>query len=521
MAQTVKVNVARQGANVALESPEGQKMAIEELKRLVMYADEMRKNPEKQTNDKYKFEKLDVVNEGTSIVLPEGMTKEEGIHCLRKRIEQDEKPTAIHEVVDAYPLEGAYALMKVLMKVYGWASPVPKPGFFGDTPPTMLNLEIAHNVSTQIVWGQFEIPGIEGRLETGATQKDGRHVFCIRGQVKQKYKDDVARIAVAVRDFVKEFSIYKGKAIRIRTDEEGHLNTSDAPKFLDTTRTDPNMLIFSKSTLTQVQTHIFTPILRTQQCRELGIPLKRSVLLEGPFGTGKTLTAHVAAHMAERNGWTFIYLDRVSALKEALIFARQYSPAIIFAEDIDRVVGGERDAEVDDILNTIDGIDSKHDETMVILTTNDVNAIEKAMIRPGRLDAVIHVGPPDAKAAEQLIRVYAGNLLDTDEDLVEAGRELDGQIPATIAEVVKRSKLYAVSHTAPGATLRLTGLNIAESARGMKDHLALLADVKAEPSKEHQLGALMAEVVTKSIEDKVNNVIDTNDKITSIHDYCS
>jgi SpoVK/Ycf46/Vps4 family AAA+-type ATPase len=72
------------------------------------------------------------------------------------------------------------------------------------------------------------------------------------------------------------------------------------------------------------------------------VPLKRGVLLEGPYGTGKTLTAFVTAKKCVENGWTFIMLDRVAALKEALTFARMYAPAVVFAEDIDRSVEGER-----------------------------------------------------------------------------------------------------------------------------------------------------------------------------------
>lgn len=455
----------------------------------------------RKNTKRYEHQNVDVVNEGTQIVLPKDMSKPEAIEWINRKIEEDNTAVRIHEEVEAYPLDGAYALMQVLKQIYGWVNPVPTPGFFGDSPPVMVNLEVDHGVNTQVIWGGFSIPGIDGQLQTGSAFKEGKAHFVIRGNVKQKHRETIKQIAALVREYVKAGSVYKGKAILLRTTDEGGLDMELPPKFLDISKTDEKVLIFADTTNEQIKTHVFTPIEYRERCKAAGIPVKRNVLLEGPFGTGKTLTAHVAAKKAVANGWTFIYLDRVSGLKQALLFARQYGPAVIFAEDIDRVMSGERDVEVDDILNTIDGIDSKNDETIVILTTNEVQKIEKAMIRPGRLDAVIHVGPPDAKAAEKMMRAYAGDLLDASEDLTEAGKQLDGQIPATIAEVVKRSKLYAISTLKDGEPLKITGEALYHSAVGMAEHLKILADEKEEMSTEEKLGTIVKDVIEEAMED--------------------
>ncbi len=250
-----------------------------------------------------------------------------------------------------------------------------------------------------------------------------------------------------------------------------------------------------------MKTNLFTPIERTEHCRRLKIPLKRGVLLEGPYGTGKTLTAFVTAKKCADNGWTFIMLDRVSGLKDALTFARMYSPAVVFAEDIDRVVAGERSVSMDDVLNNIDGVESKGTEIITILTSNHAENINRAMLRPGRLDAVLHIVAPDAKAAEKLMRLYARGLILDTEDLTNAGVELNGQIPAVIREVVERSKLYAVSRcVTPNDEFTLKGSDLELAAKGMKEHLKLLNPSAAQPlNSNEQLGKALSLVVQDTV----------------------
>lgn len=443
-----------------------------------------------------KFENTDVLvqYEGTQIVLPNDpaeMTLDEAISCLKRRKKQDETVVAIHEEVDAYPLDGAHALMQVLRKIYGWANAVPTPGFFGSqNPPVMVNMEVGYRKSTQVIWGRFNVPGIDGFIQTGATFKNGRYIFVINGEVKQKEKKVVKRIADAVREYAATQSVYKSKAVRLRTGANGDFNAENAPVFMDLSKVNPAELVFSEEVDEQVRTNLFAPVMYTEACRKHKIPLKRGVLLEGPYGTGKTLTAYVCAKLASENGWTFIYLDRVTALDEALVFARQYAPAVVFAEDIDRVTKGERSVEIDDVLNNIDGIDSKNQEIITILTSNHADTINKAMLRPGRLDAIIHVAPPDAEAVKKLIRLYARDLVAADENLDEAGTELAGQIPAVIREVVERSKLYALQRAdGNDSELKLTGTDLANAARGMKRHLELLQEeAEEELTPEEMVG---------------------------------
>lgn len=456
------------------------------------------------------FANIDVSIEkaGRKIILPNDpreMTEDEAITALKRKKEQQNMTVSIYEEVNAFPLEGAYALMKVLQFKYGWVDSVPTPGFFGPNPPTMVTLETGYDKKTQVIWGSFQVPGVEGTIETNASYKNGRPTFVITGEVKKRYQGEIQALANDVRTFVKNYSLYKGQAVRINTkkNKDGgySMDLDKPPTFMDVDRVKAEELIFSDDVQALIATNLYTPIEKTELCRKHKVPLKRGILLEGPYGTGKTLTAYVTAKKAVENGWTFIYLDRVAAIKEAIIFAREFSPAVIFAEDVERIVEGDRTTAVDDVLNNIDGLDSKGQEIICVFTTNHVDQINKAMLRPGRLDAVITVAPPDAKAAEKLVRFYSQGLIAANDDLTAAGKELKGQIPATIREVVERSKLAAIGRTAEGEEIRLTGEDVRVSAIGMKNHIKVMnPPEKPVYSDEEKLGIMMGLVMRKADE---------------------
>lgn len=471
------------------------------------------------------FDNVDVsiVKAGKKIILPNDpreMTTDEAIVQLQRLNKQEQTEVAIaEEVPSAWPLEGAYAMMQVLKHRYGWANAVPTPGFFGPRPPVMLSLEVDVNVNVQVIWGEFEIPGVEGRLATAYTIKDNRPIFMLSGKVKKKYEKEIKEIADQVRAYCSEFSLYKGKAVKLITNKTNDgkfaIDFMNPPRFMDLSRINEEELTFSEQVRAEVQTHLFTPVEKTKLCRQLKVPLKRTILLAGPYGTGKTLTASVTAKKATENGWTYIYLDRVESLKEAMIFARQYAPAVLFAEDVESVVTADRTTEVNDILNNIDGIDSKGQEVVCIFTTNHIDRIGPAMLRPGRLDAIIQVDPPDAAAARKLIRIYSQGLVTVDTDLTKSGEVLAGKIPAVIREVVERAKLFALNRAVNDqAPTSLTDEDIMYSAVSMNKHLDLMnPKAKDELSSEAKLGRAMSTVLVEALAQHPNVVaIEANTK---------
>lgn len=420
----------------------------------------------------------EVVRHGEKLILPQQMKIPEAIDLLERRLKYEQEEVAIQETFLAFPQDGAYAMDKVLTDMFGWTPAEAIPGFFGPTPPQMLSIDIGPNEVVQVPWGRFSLPNVNGWIQTSVQQKEGRICFHLTGMVKRDSEETVREFFAAIRSYLKEHSIYLGKAVKIRfRDDDGDILEMPEPKFLDTSRTDPNSLIYSKDVQDSVETNLFTPIQRVQDCLANGIAVKRGVLLGGPYGTGKTLAAHVAAKHAVDNGLTFIYVPRASELADAINFAKLYGTpaAVLFCEDIDRAIFTDRTVKVDDILNIIDGIDSKSLNLITVLTTNHLENINAAMLRPGRLDSIIEVMPPDAAAAERLLRWYGGDAIEATEDLSSAAAKLDGTIPAVIAEVVKRAKLSQLRLQEPGTKVtKLSGAALDNAAFTMKTQNELL-----------------------------------------------
>lgn len=444
---------------------------------------------------------------GEKLIIPEGMSFDEVRDLLTRREKFEREEVKITETFDVFPQDGAVALDRVLRRRYGFAPATTyyEEGFFGPegVPPVLLTVEIDYGVHVQVPWGGFSLPNINGLVKTGFSKKNGRFVFSIAAEVRRRDEATVRSLFDDLRNEINTNSIYRGKAIRLRfIDDDGDKLPLPEPKFLETASIDEKMLILPLPIERMVNVNLFTPITRSADLLNNGIALKRGILLGGIYGTGKTMTASVASKLAVQAGITYLYIPRADELPEAILFAKQYqSPAcVIFCEDIDRVVSGNRTVAMDDILNTIDGIDSKTSNIIVVLTTNHMENINRAMLRPGRLDAVIEVPPPDAEAITRLIRAYGKEAIDPTEDLMEVGKVLDGNIPAVVAEVVKRAKLAQISLQEPGTKVtKLTANALLDAAHTIMAQVRLL-NGKKDP-EPITLDSVMRNLITEVAEE--------------------
>lgn len=463
----------------------------------------MAKTLSKKETEEVQVHVAEVVRHGEKIVLPENLTIVDAITVLQDRAEYEESKVNLLFDFDTFVWDGAYALSKALERKFGWAQA--KASFWSN--PTLVGIELEDGKTIQIPWGNFSVPGIEGgSFATDSTEKEGRLIFQLRISVKRKYEAQMTELRDLVYKILQEESIYKGKAISIAfSDKDGDAIEMPAPKFLDLSRAKVEELIFSDDVHDAIETNLFTPIDKHHLAKKMGVPFKRGVLLVGDFGVGKTLSAYVAAAKAVDQKITFVYCQNPAEFSRVMRFAAQYAPSVVFCEDIDRIAGRERNNETNDIINTLDGVDTKSKDIITVLTTNAVENVSQPLLRPGRLDAVIHVRRPDAKAVQRLVRLYTKGMLAADADLTEVGELLKDNIPAVIREVCERSKLAALRISNDSQTIPVKAL--VESARTMRMQLDLLNKQNDTEQTGVKLVTAFGEALGRHVAAGVNSAI--------------
>lgn len=446
----------------------------------------------------WKWEASEVGYNGKKITLPNDpaeMPIENAIEHLQRLQNANATASQPMEFIKCFPFDGLVAFKRALEHLFGWASAEMIPSMFGPTPPKPISVQVGHrNEDFMVVpMGEFSLPALPKDHRVGinfSRQDNDDFGINIYAKTTRQFENVVREIARTTREYLDQASIYKGKAFRLFIDGDS-LDLNHQPEFFDTGKIKSQDLHLNHEVLQAVETSIFTPIKHTDKCRRFGVPLKRGVLLEGPYGVGKSLISTITSQVSVNHGWTFITIDNPSALADTLNLARQYQPCVVFCEDIDRAVSLERDDSANEILNIVDGILSKATDVMVVFTTNHVERISKAMLRPGRLDAVISIRPPDAVTIAKLIYHYGKGVVDPAADLSGVCEILLGQIPATIREVVERSKLHSIPRMDEEGGVIVTADDLQVTALTMTRHLELL---NAEDKPEDEAADLLAKL---------------------------
>jgi len=193
---------------------------------------------------------------------------------------------------------------------------------------------------------------------------------------------------------------------------------------------------------------------------KLGLQPPRGIILFGPPGTGKTMLAKAVANESEAN---FISVKGPELLskwvgesekhvREIFRKARQAAPCIIFFDEIDSIAprrGGITDSGVTDrvisqLLTELDGIEELRG-VMVIAATNRPDLVDPALLRPGRFDRLLYVGPPDKEARLEIFKIHTkGMSLADDVNLETLAERTDGYVGADIKEVVRTAASLAL-----------------------------------------------------------------------------
>lgn len=197
----------------------------------------------------------------------------------------------------------------------------------------------------------------------------------------------------------------------------------------------------------------------TDKYIKMGAKIPKGILFYGPPGTGKTL---LATALAGETNSTFItasgseFVEKyvgVGASRIRALFARakKSTPSIIFIDEIDAVGSkrnndnnSEKDQTLNQLLVEMDGFNS-NDGIIVIGATNRQDMLDEALLRPGRFDRSIHIGNPNVRAREAILKVHTRNKpLDNTVSLEEIAKKTHGMTGAHLASICNEAAILAV-----------------------------------------------------------------------------
>ena len=193
----------------------------------------------------------------------------------------------------------------------------------------------------------------------------------------------------------------------------------------------------------------------------VGARIPKGVLLEGPPGTGKTLLAKAVAGEAgvpffSISGSDFVEMFvgvGASRVRDLFEEAKHNAPCIVFIDEIDAVarrrgtgMGGghdEREQTLNQLLVEMDGF-GVNEGIIVMAATNRVDILDPAILRPGRFDRRVVVGPPDVMGREEILKVHAKNKpLAEDVDLKQIAQTTAGFTGAELENLLNEAAIMA------------------------------------------------------------------------------
>lgn len=364
--------------------------------------------------------------ETAKIIIPDGMSKKEAAKDLMNQWENEEQTQAFNTTLEGWEWKDALrAFRNVMEEKFGWIKG--KETWY--STPTEIDIIVDYRNGTPLTekafYGQVNFPAWENCQGGVSVNKTGEVTISITA--KRKFSRQITQFFKEIRQYLSNNSIYRGKACIVTK------NPISEGVDLQLTELKKNPKIF----LNEKEQNVIDNFIMAQ----LDDTGKRTFLFTGDYGNGKTEEAIAIGVEAVRKGITFFYVKDSVMFDKVLAFARNYEPALIFLEDVDEITSGnDRDARMNQILNTLDGVQTKGRNITTIFTTNHENRINTALRRPGRIDLIVKFENPEKDTVEKIFRSYFDELPGSEtldyEHIKQHAPNVQG---AVIAEIAKRA----------------------------------------------------------------------------------
>ncbi|KAL3989209.1 hypothetical protein ACER0C_013527 [Sarotherodon galilaeus] len=251
-----------------------------------------------------------------------------------------------------------------------------------------------------------------------------------------------------------------------------------------------------------------------KQYQDLGAKIPKGAILTGPPGTGKTLLAKATAGEANVpfitvNGSEFLEMFvgvGPARVRDLFVMARKNAPCILFIDEIDAVgrkrgrgnFGGQSEQEntLNQLLVEMDGFNTATN-VVVLAGTNRPDILDPALMRPGRFDRQIYIGPPDIKGRASIFKVHLRPLkLEPDMDKDSLARKMAALTPgfsgADIANVCNEAALIAARHLSDAISQKHFEQAIERVIGGLEKKTQVLQPEEKKTVAYHEAGHAVA-----------------------------